>query len=168
MDNREIEYKFLVDFEALALHVKENCNILSDDILSQSYIYNTKDHTLRSRFGQRGKSYLTYKGASNGPVRTELEVRVPKFVAKLASNFGGAPIRKRRVKFIDAKGFIWEYDIFLNLSIPLEVVELEVKNPLSTRDLKDLIEDNPWIQADVTNDSFYYNSNLTRLIKHGT
>ena len=120
----------------------------------QGYLNSVKERTVRVRtIGDKG--YLTIKGASRGPVRTEYEYEIP--VAEAEAMLDGLCekplIEKKRYK-IEFKGLIWEVDEFFGENQGLIVAEVE----LEKEDQAFLKPE--WVGEEVTGDPKYFNANL--------
>jgi len=120
----------------------------------QGYLNSVKERTVRVRtIGDKG--YLTIKGASRGPVRTEYEYEIP--VAEAEAMLDGLCekplIEKKRYK-IEFKGLIWEVDEFFGENQGLIVAEVELEK-------EDQAFRKPeWVGEEVTGDPKYFNANL--------
>jgi adenylate cyclase len=120
----------------------------------QGYLNSVKERTVRVRtIGDKG--YLTIKGVSKGPVRTEYEYEIPVTEAEaMLDELCEKPlIEKKRYK-IEFKGLIWEVDEFFGENQGLIVAEVE----LEKEDQAFLKPE--WVGEEVTGDPKYFNANL--------
>lgn len=144
---KEIEKKFLVR--------DDRWRGLAPGVLyRQGYLNKEKGRTVRVRtVGDQG--FLTIKGPSVGGARPEYEYPIPfDDAVELLENLCLMPlIEKTRTK-IPYQGFVWEIDEFKgeNQGLILAEIELAVVGENFTLP--------PWIGAEVTGDSRYYNANL--------
>ena len=116
---------------------------------------NNPDKTIRVRLTDN-KGFITIKGLSTGASRKEFEYPIPEKDAKeLLDNFCTTRISKIRNK-ISYKGKLWEVDEFLDNNAGLIVAEIELSMEQEKFELPD------WIANEVTGESKYYNSNLSR------
>lgn len=146
----EIERKYLVDKKIWDKIIKDEKHLIK-----QGYILNNPDKTIRVRLTDN-KGFITIKGLSTGASRKEFEYQIPEKDAKeLLGNFCTTSISKIRNK-ISYKGKLWEVDEFLDDNAGLIVAEIELSMEQETFDLPD------WIAKEVTGESKYYNSNLSR------
>ena len=120
----------------------------------QGYLNSIKERTVRVRtIGDKG--YLTIKGISKGPVRTEYEYEIPVAEAEaMLDELCEKPlIEKKRYK-IEFKGFVWEVDEFFGENQGLIVAEVELEK-------EDQAFSKPeWVGEEVTGDPKYFNANL--------
>jgi adenylate cyclase len=142
----EIERKFLV---------KEDTWRSEQGIqYRQGYLSSVKERTVRVRtIGDTG--YLTIKGISKGPARTEYEYKIPVAEAEaMLDELCEKPlIEKKRYK-IEFKGFVWEVDEFFGENQGLIVAEVELEE-------EDQAFPKPeWVGEEVTGDPKYFNANL--------
>lgn len=122
---------------------------------AQGYLVAEPERTVRVRIaGQQG--YLTIKGVTVGCSRPEFEYPIPLADAEaLLALCSPSPIQKIRYTFPYAD-LVWEVDEFLAANQGLVIAEVELTHPGQQIKLP------PWVGAEVTGDSRYYNSNLAR------
>jgi adenylate cyclase len=146
----EIERKFLVtgDFR----------NEVSDSVhIVQGYISSRPDHTVRIRIkGDMG--YITIKGRtdSSGLVRYEWEKEIPLSEARELLLLCEPGVIDKTRHLIKAGKHLFEVDEFHGDNEGLIVAEIE----LSTED-EPFIKPS-WLGKEVTSESKYYNSSLSR------
>lgn len=145
----EIERKFLLKGEAW--------RALGHPVhYRQGYLNRSKERTVRVRMaGEKG--YLTIKGISKGMTRMEYEYEIPKEdAAAMLRDLVEKPLIEKNRFRIEYKGLTWEIDEFSGENMGLILAEVELKSEDQAIQLPD------WIGKEVTQDSRYYNSNLTR------
>jgi adenylate cyclase len=119
----------------------------------QGYLSRDPDRTVRVRLAG-DRAYLTVKGRSDGPTRTEFEYEIPAAdVAGLLALCDGDIVDKVRHR-IEHAGLTWEVDVFHGANEGLVVAEVELRSPDQPVDVPD------WVGADVTSDPRYYNASL--------
>lgn len=147
----EIERKFLVtseDFKAAAF---------MQNRIAQGYLSSVPDRTVRVRI-KGDKGYLTIKGKSNesGLSRFEWEKEIPIDEAKeLLKLCEKGVIDKTRFE-VKIGNHIFEVDEFYGDNQGLIVAEIELNSE------NENFERPKWLGKEVTNDSRYYNSNLSK------
>ena len=122
----------------------------------QGYLTLDKERTVRVRLAG-DKGYLTLKGKSKGPSRSEFEYEIPKEEAEiLLDQLCLKPlIEKTRYK-LEQAGLTWEIDEFSGANKGLVVAEIELER-------EDQPFDKPaWLGQEVTDDPRYYNANLVQ------
>ncbi|PKL50628.1 MAG: adenylate cyclase [Candidatus Riflebacteria bacterium HGW-Riflebacteria-2] len=146
---KEIERKYLV---------KDNewKNLAKGTSYRQGYLSTVKERTVRVRTIDE-KGFLTIKGITVGASRAEYEYEIPAADANaMLNNLCEKPlIEKNRYKIAHA-GLTWEVDEFFGDNDGLVVAEVE----LTSEDQK--IDLPAWIGSEVTSDTRYFNSNLTK------
>jgi adenylate cyclase len=146
---QEIERKYLVHLEKWAAVAKPQ-----GEYYRQGYILTDKDKTIRVRLAGE-KAFLTIKGLSKGMSRAEYEYAIPTQDAQeLLEGFVVSELSKIRYK-INYGEHLWEIDEFLGENEGLIVAEIELSHEAETFELP------PWVAQEVTEESRYYNSNLT-------
>lgn len=159
----EIEKKYLIDCEMFDYY-RNNLmfQVLDYILIDQAYLLQYKNYVLRTRVATTVKSKkatLTFKTPNVGITRTEIEITIPVFLAKLLG-FGRSKLCKRRtVLRLTEDGSVWEVDKFLNLKQPLHLAEIELESENSPHHIP------PWVVKEVSDDVKYYNSNLIKEIK---
>jgi adenylate cyclase len=153
--SKEIERKFLVDFEKLKL---EGLLVKGSEI-KQAYIETVGLTAVRLRI-QGLLAYLTIKGANQGLTRSEFEYSIPlddakKMIEELCT---GALIEKERFELSckSNPNHIWEIDVFGGENQGLVVAELELNS-----EEEEFIVPN-WLKEEVSDKAKYYNSNLLK------
>lgn len=147
----EIERKYLVHNLDWLPQAKSSFEI------EQAYIF--VDYTKEYRVTIRGnKAYTTLK-SRHKLIRKEFEKEITIEEANyLISSFSDLePIIKTRYEIPILDGLKWEIDVFKGENEGLILAEIELPNP----DYKITLPD--WIGEEVTNDSYYYNSNIYQL-----
>jgi len=150
---KEIERKFLVNKNALP-----SLDLLDHIIITQGYLLNTKDKTVRIRLSNN-TAFLTIKGATSGISRDEYEYQIPYDEAQnILNDFIDQKISKTRyiIPFVGKK---WELDIFHNHLEGLIIAEVELENE------KESIEIPSWCTEEVSQNPMYYNAQLIKLNK---
>jgi CYTH domain-containing protein len=145
----EIERKFLVKGD-------EWRTLATGTVYRQGYLSTKKGCTVRVRLvGNQG--YLTIKGSTKGISRAEYEYPIPAEDAQeMLGNLCEPPlIEKTRYK-IEFAGLTWEVDEFAGENQGLIIAEVELTDENQTIQLPD------WIGKEVSDDSRYYNVNLTQ------
>ncbi len=120
---------------------------------SQGYLNRDKERTVRVRLAGR-KAFLTIKGVTRGPSRTEFEYEIPMEDAEQLLKLCDGPIIEKTRYRIVHQGTTWEVDEFLGENAGLVIAEIELTSedqPFSRP---------PWLGEEVTHDRRYYNSNL--------
>lgn len=145
----EVERKYLVNNQKWEKVLKGEKHFIR-----QGYILNDPSKTVRIRL-KDNQGYLTIKGSATGASRPEFEYPLPAEDAKeLLDNFCDSEIRKIRNK-IYYKEKLWEVDEFLGDNEGLVIAEIELSNE------EELFHIPDWIDAEVTGENKYYNSNLS-------
>jgi adenylate cyclase len=145
----EIERKFLLTNNSWK-------KLATGTIYRQGYLNADKERSVRVRIIDN-KAFFTIKGKSVGAARLEFEYEIPLSDAEtLLTELCHRPlIHKKRYK-IEYAGNIWEIDEFFDENEGLVVAEIELEN----EDQKFLKPD--WIGEEVTSDTRYFNSNLSK------
>ncbi len=145
----EIERKFLLNGD-------EWRKLAEGTVYRQGYLSSQKERTVRVRtIADRG--FLTIKGVSVGMTRLEYEYEIPvdDAVVLLDKLCEKPLIEKKRCK-IDYAGFVWEVDEFFGENEGLIVAEIELESE------EQQFEKPSWIGDEVSGDSRYFNSNLSK------
>lgn len=151
MLNQEIERKFLV----------KNTDFVNDSFdqnrIEQGYLNSDKNRAVRVRI-KKDKGFLTIKGISNdsGTSRFEWEkeISVDEATQLLAICEPGA-IRKTRY-LVKKNEHIFEVDVFDGDNKGLIVAEIELNNE------DEAFEKPKWLGEEVTGQTKYYNSQLSK------
>ena len=147
----EIERKFLVTSEAFKKEA------FAQNRIAQGYLSAVPERTVRVRI-KGNKGFLTIKGASNtsGLTRFEWEKEIPvDEAAALLKLCEKGVIDKTRFEVKTGK-HVFEVDEFHGENKGLVVAEIELKSETET------FESPNWLCKEVTNDSRYYNSCLSK------
>jgi adenylate cyclase len=145
----EIERKFLVDHDRWKQLQKPQ-----GLIIRQGYMLKDAAKTIRIRV-KDDLSYITIKGKTEGISRSEYEYAIPlKDGNELLAAFCDAVVDKVRY-CINFAGKLWEVDVFNGDNEGLIVAEIELDHDQEAFELPD------WVATEVTDDSRYYNSNLS-------
>lgn len=146
----EIERKFLVNSAKWYNFPKDK-----GELVIQGYLACDNFKSIRMRLkGEKG--YITIKSNTVNISREEFEFPVDKETAiEIINKFSESRIEKIRFT-IAYKGKFWEIDEFLgeNKGLIIAEVELESEN--------EQIEIPEWIDKEVSNDTKYYNNNLSK------
>ncbi len=142
----EIERKFLV--------VGDSWRSAAAVYYCQGYLNRDKARTVRVRVaGESG--FLTIKGISQGATRAEFEYGIPLNDAKELLALCEMPLIEKYRRKISYEGMCWEVDEFLGENEGLVIAEIELE-------AEDQGFKKPeWVGDEVTQDSRYYNSNLS-------
>jgi len=145
----EIERKFLVRDD-------EWRQLGQGTLYRQGYIARGYGRTVRVRIaGDRG--YLTIKGATSGISRLEFEYPIPIADAEeMLETLCDRPLIEKTRYRIEWAGLVWEVDEFAGENQGLILAEVELTSEAQAITLPS------WIGLEVTNDSRYYNSNLSK------
>lgn len=129
---------------------------LKGEHLVQGYLSHEPHATVRVRI-QGQQAWLTLKGKTHGASRSEFEYSIPvaDAHAMLEEMCAGGVIDKTRYR-VPVGEHLWEIDVFHGDNHGLVVAEVEL-------DSEDQAFDRPsWLGEEVTGDSRYYNSALSR------
>lgn len=156
---KEIERKFLVNKEEWLRSCHHRPCKYNQIGISQGYLFDILGHVGRIRITSDCKAKVTYKGPTKGITRTEVEFGVPYVIGKILEKFCGKVIHKTRTKAgIPGTNLVAEVDEFHNLSQELFLAEVELPS-------EDVVFIGPgWMGNEVSDNPFYYNSNLIRLV----
>jgi CYTH domain-containing protein len=103
------------------------------------------------------EAYLTIKGKSEGPVRSEFEYPVPVADAdQMLEELCERPFIDKTRYVESFAGAVWEVDVFHGANEGLVMAEIE------TDEAGREIELPPWAAKEVTDDPRYYNVNLVQ------
>jgi len=143
----EIERKFLV--------VGDAWRDAPAVFYSQGYLNRDKARTVRIRIAGE-QAFLTIKGTSVGASRAEFEYPIPVWDAQELLAMCEQPLIEKNRRKILYQGFVWEVDEFLGENLGLVVAEIELPTEDTTFTRPD------WVGEEVTEDTRYFNSNLSR------
>ena len=145
----EIERKFLVKNDSW----KEG---VEGKVYRQGYLSREKGRIVRVRTVEE-RAFLTIKGAGDGVSRPEYEYEIPVGDGQeLLDTLCEHPLIVKNRYQIPFGGMVWEVDEFLEENSGLIVAEIELSSPDQPFDKP------PWLGIEVTGDSRYYNSSLSR------
>jgi len=146
----EIERKFLVlneDWRALAT---------SAIPMRQGYLNNEKRCSVRVRISG-DEAHLNIKGATIGAKRLEFEYPIPLEQASIILDSLSAGPLIEKVRYLIPQGHLtWEIDVFSGDNAGLVVAEIELSDADEAFDIP------TWIGEEVTHDTRYYNTRLSR------
>jgi CYTH domain-containing protein len=148
----EIERKFLVKNDAYKQQA------VKKTFYKQGYLKKTGKSIIRVRIAE-DKAFITIKGQTKGIARAEFEYEIPANDANimLQSICEGHIIEKYRyIVPSSAKDLVWEVDEFLGVNHGLVLAEIELKT------ISDTFEKPNWIGKEVSSNSRYYNSNISK------
>jgi len=147
----EIERKYSVN---KLIHDKIE-TLGTGDAIKQGYLNSVAERTVRVRT-KGEKAYLTIKSKNIGISRQEFEYEIPMQDAlqllKLCEPY---IIEKTRYTFIE-NNLQWELDVFDGMHKGLIIAELELNDADTEIALP------KWVEKEVSDDSGYYNSNLSK------
>jgi CYTH domain-containing protein len=144
----EIERKFLVDAKAWEIQPKG-----IPAIISQSYLLNTIEKTIRLRIKDKD-AYVTIKGPTKGITRAEFEYKIPMADAQIMiDTFNLKVLTKKRFE-VRMNKTLWEIDVFEGALSGLILAEVELQSEDET------FEKPPWLGQEVSHLAAYYNANL--------
>lgn len=142
----EIERKFLVN--------SKDWKISEPVQIRQGYLNRDPDRTVRIR-AAGNQAWITVKGRTIGSVRSEFEYPIPLDDADALLLLCERPLLEKRRYHFEHDGRTWEVDEFLGANVGLVVAEIELDTPDAEFSMPS------WIGIEVTNDSRYFNSNLS-------
>ena len=144
----EIERKYLINSE---LWKPNGAGIK----MKQGYLSVDPERIVRVRIAGEN-AYITIKGKPVGLVRTELEYEIPVIEAEILLKMClDSPVEKTRFKE-KAGNLVWEIDVFEGENTGLVMAEVELIHENQEIELPG------WIVKEVSFDSRYYNSWLSR------
>ncbi|MEY8877315.1 MAG: CYTH domain-containing protein [Leptothrix sp. (in: b-proteobacteria)] len=122
----------------------------------QGYLNRDPARTVRVRIAG-GAAFLTIKGRSHGASRAEFEYPLPLADAQALLALCDGPLIDKVRHRLPHAGHVWELDVFSADNAGLIVAEIE----LTAED--EAFEPPPWLGAEVTHDTRYFNSQLAVL-----
>lgn len=144
----EIERKYLVDTKKW----QPGKNGIK---IKQGYLSVDPERTVRIRIADK-KAFITIKGKSKGILRTELEYEIPdneaEVLIKMCLDF---PLEKTRYEEVIGD-LVWEIDVFEGENSGLVMAEVELTGETQKIKMPE------WVGDEVSFDSRYYNSWLSR------
>lgn len=145
----EIERKFLVDRDKWRAVEKPE-----GTLYRQGYLTSGNHPAIRVRVADK-KAYITLKGRNEGISRKEFEYEIPVAEAvEILDNFALSEVEKVRYR-IYHQDKLWEVDEFRGANTGLILAEIELQHE------KEMFTFPDWITEEVSNDTRYYNSNLS-------
>ncbi len=151
MSHFEIERKFLIlneDWRRL---------VASAIPMRQGYLNSEKRCSVRVRISGDEAS-LNIKGATIGAKRLEFEYPIPLDQANIMLDSLSAGPLIEKVRYLIPQGHLtWEIDVFSGDNAGLVVAEIELSDP------DEVFEIPAWIGEEVTHDTRYYNTCLSRM-----
>lgn len=145
---QEIERKFRVNvnkFKSSGKTIK----------MLQGYLAIDQNKVVRVRVANE-KGFLTIKGKMVGITRTEMEYEIPKNEAEVLLGMCIGHLVEKVRHLIKYKGMVWEVDIFGKENEGLVLAEIELESEDQWFEVPD------WVGEEVTFDSRYYNSWLSK------
>lgn len=150
MSHFEIERKFLV------LNEDWRASARSAIPMRQGYLNSEKRCSVRVRISGK-EAHLNIKGATIGAKRLEFEYPIPLDQATIMLDSLSTGPLIEKVRYLIPQGHLtWEIDVFSGDNSGLVVAEIELSDPEEAFDLPS------WIGEEVTHDSRYYNTCLSR------
>lgn len=144
----EIERKFLVRSDAW--------RVGTPTLFEQGYLNADKHRTVRVRVAGTD-AMITIKGLTAGISRAEYEYSIPLEDAQELLKLCEGPLIEKYRWLYPVGGMNWEIDEFFGLNAGLVVAEIELDHEDQIIDLPD------WIGQEVSDDTKYYNSSLSRV-----
>ncbi len=143
----EIERKFLVKNDAWRAGKPTS--------FLQGYLSRDLKNTVRVRVAGEA-AFLTVKGKTRGISRLEYEYAIPVSDARDMLKLCEGPLIEKNRWFCKVGNMTWEIDEFLGQNSGLIIAEIELERDDQHIDLPD------WIGNEVTRDTRYFNSNLSK------
>jgi len=149
--NLEIERKFLVKNNSYKSEAYKKSYI------QQGFLNSDKERTVRIRIID-DEAFFTVKGKSNekGTTRFEWEKKISIKDAKSLMKLTEKNTIEKYRYFIKNNAFVFEVDEFLGDNLGLIVAEIELTSE------NDLFNKPDWISEEVTGNTRYYNSSLSK------
>jgi adenylate cyclase len=148
MSHLEIERKFLVRSDAWRHQVRVSTQ------MRQGYLNNEEHCSVRVRVAG-DQAWLNLKGVTLGAQRLEFEYAIPLADAqRMLEALSCKPVIEKTRHQVDVGRHTWEIDVFEGANAGLIVAEIELDDP------DEAFERPPWVGAEVTDDSRYYNTCL--------
>jgi len=143
-----------IEIERKFLGTSSDWRSLAPVYFCQGYLNRDKHRTVRIRIaGDRG--ILTVKGLTIGASRPEFEYEIPLDDAQEMLKLCDGPLVEKNRHIVQHAERTWEVDEFLGDNKGLVVAEVELASEDQTLDVPS------WVGAEITNDSRYFNSNLS-------
>ncbi|WP_350286590.1 CYTH domain-containing protein [uncultured Croceitalea sp.] len=152
MEHLEIERKFLVKSDAYKKFAS------SKERIVQGFLNTDPERTVRVRI-KRDKGYLTVKGKGNESGTTRFEWQTEIMVAEAMNLIDLCePVIVEKTRFeVPVAGHLFEVDEFLGENKGLTIAEIELQHE------DEIFEKPDWLGKEVTGDSRYYNSQLSKV-----
>ena len=148
--NFEIERKFLVrgdEWQQLAA---------SRMSIRQAYLASHEKASVRVRIKGDSTATLTVKSRPVDVRRLELEYDIPVLEAEALMQLRQGSIIKKTRHLVPRGDLVWEVDVFSGENLGLIIAEVELRHQ------DQHIELPPWVGAEITRQSRYYNSSLVQ------
>ena len=124
--------------------------------MRQGYLNNEKRCSVRVRISG-DEAHLNIKGATIGAKRLEFEYPIPLEQASIILDSLSAGPLIEKVRYLIPQGHLtWEIDVFSGDNAGLVVAEIELSDADEAFDIP------TWIGEEVTHDTRYYNTRLSR------
>ena len=124
--------------------------------MRQGYLNNEKRCSVRVRISG-DEAHLNIKGATIGAKRLEFEYPIPLEQASIMLDSLSAGPLIEKVRYLIPQGHLtWEIDVFSGDNAGLVVAEIELSDADEAFDIP------TWIGEEVTHDTRYYNTRLSR------
>lgn len=144
----EIEHKYLVISDSY------KNNYVSKTEIAQGYLSRDLQRTVRVRVRDE-KGFITVKGITSGDSRLEFEYPLPKNDAMQLLDLCLPHVIYKTRYIVPFDGFNWEVDEFHGDLQGLVIAEIELSESAQKYTLP------PFVGSNVTDDSRFYNSNLS-------
>lgn len=146
---KEIERKFLVKDDTYKALATRSC------VMAQGYLSTDIDATVRVRLSG-DNAWLTVKSRNRGAVRDEWEYAIPESDARQMLRICKGKVIEKTRYYVPAGDLTWEVDEYHGVHDGLVVTEIELPSADHPVTLP------PFIGEEVTGDSRYYNSTLSK------
>lgn len=146
---KEIERKFLVKDDTYKAFATRSCN------MAQGYLSTDIDATVRVRVSGRS-AWLTVKSRNSGAVRDEWEYAIPLADARQMLEICKGKVIEKTRYYVPSGNLIWEVDEYHGVHDGIVVAEIELPSADHPVTLP------PFVAEEVTGDSRYYNSTLSK------
>ncbi len=146
----EIEHKYLVINDGYRNLATKSLNI------TQGYLSRDKACTIRVRITD-DNAFITIKGENSGDTRAEFEYALPIDDARCMLALCQHGFISKTRYLVHYKGNLWEVDEFHGKLEGMVIAEIEIPESGYKYDTP------PFVGEDVTDNPYYYNSNLSAL-----
>lgn len=144
---QEIERKFLVADTAFLSE-------LAGVAFKQGYIPGKEGPTVRIRI-EGARAVITLKGLTTGISRSEYEYEIPiEDAEEILEELCERPFIDKTRYILVWQDQVWAVDVFAGDNAGLVIAEVELHSE------EEKVEKPPWVGAEVSGDSRYYNANL--------